>query len=256
VPTGPAVIIRATELNEDDRKDLERKFSASVGGLRKAFTRGGLVLPTDDGILAVLLKKFNHEKVEALKRAIRVPGLLALPGDQTFAASVALLNANEKRGHKLDVEVYRGRRAVFEEQDRRVIARGGTPELKFGFGEMIPEPLNRKGKLKNIITEWLEDPLAKISVAANQDMYAQLQAQASVLLDRALTGWTMLGRKDEPGEITGEDCLVSGVYAVLLQDERHGYMSSSWWDEYQVIFDEHYPENVDYFVHVRPVVMG
>ncbi|MFA6917563.1 MAG: hypothetical protein WC285_01855 [Candidatus Gracilibacteria bacterium] len=246
VPTGPIILTRTTKLNEADRRDLEtRFFSPSVNGLRKAFERGKLVLPTDDQILAVLLQKFTPDNVEALRRAIQVPGLLALPWNQTFAASVALLNANKKRQGQLDVGVYGSRRAVFEEQDRLVIARGGTPELKFGFGEMIPEPTNRGGLLRDIITEWLRDSLAEISVTADQDMYAQLQAQASGLLD--LTGWTMLGRKDEPVKIKGEDGLVSG-----------GYGTSGWGGGAGagVGFVERDLGRIYDYARVRPVVMG
>ena len=241
-PQSSVVTERPTTLNEADRRDLEKRFFApSVEGLRRAFTNRGLALPTDDEILAVLLAKFTHEKLEALKRAIQVPGLLALRGNQSFGDTEALLNANKKRGGQLDVGVYGNRRTIFEEQDRVVAQKNGSQELKFSFGELLQELQDRRGKLRDIITNWQRDPLAQISRTANQDEYGQLQAQAPYLLD--LTGWTMLSRKDKPEEIEGDDGLVSGGYG-------------DWGADCRVSFTENYPGDGYYYARVRPVVMG
>lgn len=248
---APSIIIRATTLNAADRGDLEKKFFApSVGMLRKALENGrtrtgaGLVLPTDDEVLAVLLGQFDHAKIEALKRAeMQKPGLLATYATQTFGDTEGLINANKRRG-QLDTYATDSRRIAFAGQDLETAksAQGKEVPLRFGFMELAPELPNRRGKLKNIVSDWINDPLSKILRGPTHNEYGQGQAQTQCGLD--LTGWSMLSRTDKPGEMYTDDGLVSGGSGVVWAAARGVY------------FFEGNPK-VDYnYARVRPVVMG
>lgn len=248
---APSIIVRATTLNQADCGDLEKKFFApSVNRLRKALenartrTGAGLVLPTDDEVLAVLFGQFNHAKIEALKRAeMQKPGLLATYATQTFGDTEGLINANKRRG-QLDTYATDSRRTVFAEQDLEVAksVQGKEVPLRFGFMELAPELRNRTGKLSDIVDGWMRDPLSGLWRTPTHNEYGQGQAQTQCGLD--LAGWSMLSRTDKPGEMYTDDGLVSGGFG------------RDWDVGGRVRFLERAPDYVYVDARVRPVVMG
>jgi len=253
-PRSQTILTRATTLDVMDRRDLEQKFFApTIDGLRKAFTNRGILLPTDDEILAILLEKFTPEKVEALRKAIKVPGLLAISSDQSFENMEMLLNANKKRKNQLDVVIFGNRRSVFEKQDLEA-SKNGQQGLKFGFGEMSQELPNLEGRMIDIITKWKNSPLAEISRTANQDEYAMLQVQAKDLLD--VSGQTILSRKDKPSEIPADDGLVSTGFSDFYNDGTSKMARRNTIRQNMVRFSGRYLCEIYNDARIRPVVIG
>jgi len=250
-PRAPSIIGRATTLNGADCGYLEEQFVLSVARLGRAFKNdkspinSGLVLPSDEEILAVLLGQFDHSRVEALKRAeMRIRGLVVTWPTQTLAGTEALMNANKQLGRK-DAFISASRRKQFARQDHAAAeaVRREKVGLRFGFMELTPELPNRSGKLRDIISGWQRDPLSVIYRPPTHHEYGQGQAQTCGGLD--FTGWSIFSRTDKQGEMYTDDGLVSGGIG------RYSLHSGR-----RVDFLEAGQEGVCDYARVRLVVMG
>ncbi|MDP2642566.1 MAG: hypothetical protein Q8P62_01860 [Candidatus Peregrinibacteria bacterium] len=245
---GPLILQSKSPHTPEHKKYLETTIQTALPSVRKAFMNARIEIPTDNEILQAMImtNRFTRDQIEELIRNIQVPGLVVLPPEmQSFESYVGFLNANEKRRGQYGVSTSDSRKTAFSEQDKALIEeRKGQPaQYKFGIGEMMQEPQNRQGKLRDIVEKWEGSALAKQTRTATPREYAVLQAQAKDLLD--LNGWTMLSEENAPHKIIGDDNLVSGANG-----------RNAWLDDDRVSFVGYSPGNAYRYARVRPVVVG
>ncbi len=209
---GAFPVLGGSPHTPEQQRYLEATISRALPNVRKVFERTGVCIPSDDQILEAMIMtdRFRPEQVEALMRAVRLPGLIVLPPEmQSFDDYVKFLNVNKHRRAQCDVSVSDGRKAAFAAQDTILKCQNEAPNYRFGIGEMVPEPQNRQGQLFDIISQWGNSGAARVLRSVTPREYAVLLAQSDSVIDSS--GFTILSEENPPHKIIGNDGLVSCV---------------------------------------------
>jgi hypothetical protein len=127
-PKAPQILIRRTELDPRARKYVEELVGHAESGYALAhneLTDGGLYNPEEEGIIkaptmeeavAILQQQLSMEEIEAIKRYMRVPGLVMEPQNLPWQRFAANLDTGTK--NKRETYLSNSRKAEFDRQDQ------------------------------------------------------------------------------------------------------------------------------------------
>jgi len=239
-----AIVVSKSPHTAEQKRYLEETVETTLPNVRKAFKKVGVIIPSDGDILSEIIttNRFTREQVWALMRAIEVPGLIVLPKEmKLFDDYIKLRDSNLKTLQYRRLEG--DRRLPLIEQGKKLVAEG-RPQYKFGIGEMVQEPKNREGKLRDIVNEWEGSYFGKFMRPPTFTEHAVLSAQAPYLLD--LEGWSMLAEENSPHAIIGKDDYVFGASG---EERRLSFIPG-------VNFRGYSAEEYCNTARIRPVVVG
>ncbi|MBU1992226.1 hypothetical protein KKG51_00785 [Patescibacteria group bacterium] len=260
---APQILTRTTSLDAQARKYVENLVGHAEYGYYLAhneITDGDLYdpeeeevikAPTIEEVAAILQNGLTPEEVEAIKRHIKVPGLVMEPQNLPWRKFIANLDTGTK--NKKDTFVSDGRNQEFDRQDQalEIQETSRVTDWKVGIAERKKEPDNKQGLLRDIVTNWEQSEEARLLQLVTPKLYAILQKGALLSGDKKpldKDGWSILQRADKPQEgrsrIIDLDGLVSG-----------GNYGWNFWPEFRIGFSGYNPESHCAHTQLRYAVM-
>ncbi|MFH1720900.1 MAG: hypothetical protein ABH856_04820 [Patescibacteria group bacterium] len=231
--TAPQIFIQRTQLDAQARKYVEYLVRHAEYGYNLAhneITDGGLYDPEEEGIVkaptmeeavVILQEQLSMEEIEAIKRYMRVPGLVMEPQNLPWQKFVANLDTGTK--NKWGTVISDSRRIEFDRQDQSlgIQKTSRVTDWKVGIAEREKELGNNRGLLGDITAQWEKGEAAKLLQLPTQKLYALLQKGTLLSGDKKQLdreSWSVLQRADEPREGESRIICPDGLVSVGLCD--------------------------------------